>query len=331
MSTETNYLDKPASYTAINCDSWCETMYVEGSSTPYTFVWIIRKFSYRKAWGYGNSPLVSTFFDIPIPNSANLTTSWRLQLERDGDFLSLHVNNCNEFEVKAEYKCSILDSNQERHNVIHSNGEEVFDSSSSSVRGSRKFLDIQSLRGGNLLPGDSLHIACDLTVIGAELTSGGKKTVNAKDTCSISSVGENHLCIDIPQKLIMMSKMIHGGEYMDSLTEAYEDASEELKSDYEDELCFSLNSDNCIKYLIVAEYLSLEKLKERSLEIAAENLSVLMKTSEWKEDLLIYPLLKDEIIESALALKELSVEDDGEEEKTNDVSSLNNNRSLVKF
>ena len=33
-----------------------------------------------------------------------------------------------------------------------------------------------------------------------------------------------------------------------------------------------------------------------------------MKTSEWKEDLLNYPLLKDEIIENALALKD-SIDD----------------------
>jgi len=318
MSTEANYLDKPASYRPMNCDSLCETEYVEWSSTPYTFVWIIRNFSYRKAWGYGNSPLVSTSFDIPIPNNTKFTTSWRLQLDRDGDFLSLHVNNCNEFEVKAEYKFSILDSNQERQNVIHSEGEAVFESSSSSTSGTRKFVDIQTLRG-NLLPFDSLHIACDLTVKGAQLTTEGKKSNFAEDTDLMRNLRQK-ISIDLPQKLLILSNLCTGGDGLDLLTQAYGQISEDLTTKLGENLCRTLDSDNCIRFLLLADFYSLDLLRERSLEIAAENLSDLMKTSKWKENLSKFPLLKDEIIEKALSLKDISVDEnkaDVDEKKRN--------------
>jgi len=78
---------------------------------------------------------------------------------------------------------------------------------------------------------------------------------------------------------------------------------EKLKTTCEENLCMGLERNNCIEFLVFADTYAATKLRKRSLEMAAKNLSVLLKTHEWKEDLLNNPLLKDEIMECALTLK----------------------------
>jgi len=296
MSTETNYLDNPEPI--IHCDAWCQTEHVDWPSTPYTFVWTIKKFSTRKSWGCGNS-LVSSSFDIPIQNSRRLETSWRLQMDRDGDFLSLHVNNYSGFEVKARYKCSILDAKKKRKNVMQSNGEELFDSSYSSISGMKKFVHINGLKG-DLLPNDCLHIVCDLSVTGAHLTNRGKKSPDFFD--ERSSLWENQLSIDLPEALLAMVNLHCTGNAKDFLAASNKNLFDRLMTACEENLCQILDSKNCIKFLIYANIYKAKMLRKRTLEMAAKNLSILMKTNEWKEDLLDYPLLKDEIMETALSL-----------------------------
>jgi len=78
---------------------------------------------------------------------------------------------------------------------------------------------------------------------------------------------------------------------------------EQLKTACEENLCKTLGRNNCIGFLFFADTYSVKVLRKRSLEMAAKNLSALMKSSEWNEDLSKYPLLKDEIIECAMSLK----------------------------
>jgi len=89
----------------------------------------------------------------------------------------------------------------------------------------------------------------------------------------------------------------------DLLTAANYYQLEQLKTACEENLCRTLGINNCIGFLFFADTYSVKLLRKRSLEMAAKNLSALMKSSEWNEDLSNYPLLKDEIVECAMSLK----------------------------
>jgi len=105
-------------------------------------------------------------------------------------------------------------------------------------------------------------------------------------------------------QFIYTGKIPNTDEFMKDLLEAANYYQlEQLKIACEESLCLILQSNNCIGFLIFADTFSANLLRKKSLVMVAKNLSVLMKTSEWKDDLLNYPLLKEEIIENALALK----------------------------
>jgi len=330
MSNEkTNCLDNPVPF--IDCDAWCTTKCVEWPSVPFSFVWTIENIKYLNFGGPEPSDsLFSTQFDIPIPNSAKLCTSWRLKLNlqgwNDGVFYSLHLDNCSGFDVKASYKFSILDVNKERQNVFDSKGVQSFKpSSDASTSGTRTFVENGALTG-DLLPNDCLHILCELTVTGGgQLNIEGKKIANVKETDTNINDSENQLSFDLQDALLATLSFTYTGKipskisnklYKDLIVSAKQHQLEYLKDVCDENLCKTVDVDSCIGLLIFADTHSATLLKKRSLEMAAKNLGVLMKTSEWKEDLFDYPLLRDEIIENALALKELLVV--GEDEDVDD-------------
>jgi len=376
MSAVANYLDLDNSNPFIACDAWCQTEHVDVECpSPYTFVWTIKKFSSRKAWGCGDS-IVSTVFDIPVPNSENLITKWSLKLESDSDsdFLVLQIKNCSEVEVKAMYECSILDENKQQRNVSLSNQAILFGSSNgfslfgSSPRSLKRFVDRKKLTG-EMLPNDCLHIVCELTVIGFQNSVVGKKISEESDAdikpteqqlsldleeaflkneCSDSDVAikckdkvtrchkfilrarspvfdamfkadmkENTtgvVAIDNldPRVVTSLLHFIYTGKTpfidefaKDLLAAANQYQLEQLKSICEEKLCQTLTSNNCLEFLLLAEVYSCPSLKKCSLELAAKNLGILMKSSEWKEELSHHPSLRDEVIEIVLSLKNI--------------------------
>jgi len=361
-------LDNPEQI--IDCNGWCQTEFLEWQSTPYTFVWTIKNFSSRSAWG--SDALDSNIFYVQVPNSKELTTKWFLRLESDNsNFWSLHIHNYTGTEVKAAYKFSILDSKKVRQNIMHSNGVALFSSSYSSKSGFKTFVH-RSLTG-DFLPKDCLHIVCDLTVIGAQIKVTGKKKIDTVDTqikqdidsdqrlselshdleeaflkneasdsdvvikCS-NSVFRCHkfilkarspvfdamfkadmkesstgvVTIDNldPKVVTSMLYFIYTGKIpnideiaKDLLAAANQYQIEKLKRSCEEKLCQSLESNNCLEFLILAQVYSSPFLKKCSLEMAAKNLVALVETNEWKEDLSDHPTLKDEVIKTALSLK----------------------------
>ena len=89
----------------------------------------------------------------------------------------------------------------------------------------------------------------------------------------------------------------------DLLAAANQYQIEKLKRSCEEKLCQTLESNNCLEFLILAQVYSSPFLKKCSLEMAAKNLVALVETNEWKEDLSDHPTLKDEVIKTALSLK----------------------------
>jgi len=368
MTTASNYLDHPEQI--IDCDGWCQTEFLEWQSTPYTFVWTIKNFSSRSAWGC--TAIDSSTFYIPVPNSSVLTTKWFLRLELENNFWSLHIHNYTGVEVKAVYKFSILDSNKERQNITHSNGAALFSSTYSSKSGFSRFVDRNILKG-DMLPNDCLHIVCDLTVIGAKIRVVGEKNIDKLDTQSKQNINSDQRFSELshdleeaflkneasdsdvvikfndsvfrchkfilrarspvfdamfkgdmkenssgvvtidnldPKVVTSMLYFIYTGKIpnideiaKDLLAAANQYQIEKLKSCCEEKLCQSLESNNCLEFLILAQVYSTPFLKKCSLEMAAKNLVDLVETNEWKEDLSDHPSLRDEVIKMALNLK----------------------------
>jgi len=365
----------------IDCDAWCRTEKIkwsESTATPYTFVWTINDF--RATYDKPETSIESTTFDVPVPNSGNITVRWKLLLKIDGNSLNVELEYCGDFEenfnellegiseMKAKYKFSILDSNRARQHIVHSSEAEEFDYSG-SVGGIKKLIEKANLNG-ELLPNDCLHIVCDITMFaGCRSLKGQKYDGNLKDSNTKRRLRETQLSNDLldafsknesrnsdviincngkvfnchkfilgarspvfnamfqadmkegnarevnidnldPKVLGDMLQFIYTGkipntdEFMKDLLEAANYYQlEQLKIACEESLCLILQSNNCIGFLIFADTFSANLLRKKSLVMVAKNLSVLMKTSEWKDDLLNYPLLKEEIIENALALK----------------------------
>jgi len=365
MSAATDYLDK-TSDPFIECDAWCQTENVEWSaSTPYTFVWTIKRFSARDN-NIGDS-IESSSFIVPVPSCASLTTEWKLFLTYEKDFLSVALSYHSDLEVKAKYKFSILNSNKSRQNFLLSKGAETFDQYTNTEGEGKRFAK-RNLHG-DMLPDGCLHIVCDLALLAADITLSSPSKLKAKDSDESSNVHENQLSFDLQvaftkndsctsdmvikcgEKVFNCHKFIlkarspvfnamlqanmkesNSGEVnIDNLTPTIlegmlhfiytgktpniDDLAKDLlvaadqyqlvqlKKTCEENLCQTLGIGNCIEFLFYADTHSAKLLRKMSLEMAAKNLSVLMKTSEWKKDLLDYPLLKDEIMESALVSK----------------------------
>jgi len=75
---------------------------------------------------------------------------------------------------------------------------------------------------------------------------------------------------------------------------------DDLKTCCEEELIATLNSKNMIQLLILSEMHSAEKLKKAALKFVSENLR--SSSEDWKKELVGYPSLLTEIVESLLVI-----------------------------
>jgi len=162
-------------------EQWCRT--TSGDTTETTFTWTIEDFA-SKTEKVGEK-MSSSIFRAKKPNGK--TSSWNLDLYPKGDstkpnnHLSIYLNNCDDFPMKAKFRFSILDSSSKKFNPMQST--HLFDSSN-PIWGFRKCVLRQSIINNTcLLPGGHLTIVCELTVYGtAKILSGSQEVENKSET-----------------------------------------------------------------------------------------------------------------------------------------------------
>ena len=158
-------------------DHWCMT--TSGKTTVTTFTWTIKDFESRPE-KLGEAMFSSTFL-AKKPNGKD--SIWQLSLYPNGEekdtHLAIYLLNLNEFQMKAKFRVSILDSDFRRWHTWHTGikpdlYEAMKSSNARDSWGTGKWtLRETLLENKDLLPGGHLTIYCEVTVYGTEKTLSG--------------------------------------------------------------------------------------------------------------------------------------------------------------
>ena len=162
-------------------DHWCRT--TSGETTVTTFTWTIEDFESRPE-KTGEKMCSSTFL-AKKPNRKD--SMWQLALYPKGfkedTYLSIYLENRNEFQMKAKFRVSILDSNSRKSKSWGTDIHLYEAMKSSNDWGAEKWnLREPLIKNKYMLPGGHLSIHCELTVYGNEKISSGSGCWDYEDT-----------------------------------------------------------------------------------------------------------------------------------------------------
>ena len=154
-------------------DQWCRTTGGETMVTPFT--WTIEDFESRPE--KVNERMFSSTFLAKKPNGKD--SMWRLMLYPKGNkannHLSIFLQNKNQFQIRANYRVSILNSNLMRSESWEA-GIDLYEAMNSprDALGAKTWtLRETLLKNKDLLPGGHLSIYCEVTIYGTEKTLSG--------------------------------------------------------------------------------------------------------------------------------------------------------------
>jgi len=171
-------------------DHWCMTT---SETTETTFKWTIQDFASRPE--KTGETMHSSSFVAKKPNKED--SMWKLKLYPKGenkeskDYLSLYLENYNEFPMKAKFQFSIINSKFKKMAVQKSDTILTFESKSSAkgfVCWGVKCWTLREplLKNQQFLPGGNLTIICTVTVFGTEKTSSGSNSLEDRYIDSLS-------------------------------------------------------------------------------------------------------------------------------------------------
>jgi len=167
----------------VDCDDWCRT--VSANTAKSTFMWTIENFNERPEGR--NDSLESSEFSVTGPDGKK--TNWYLELYPKGkgqdpgpytDHVQVILNNIDDFDVKAIFGFSIVDSSKKEQEILVL-GPCTFNGLDDYDCWGAHFVKMEKLRNNcsTLLPNGNLTIVCKLKVFGQDkVFSGSKESFN---------------------------------------------------------------------------------------------------------------------------------------------------------
>ena len=166
-----------------DCDSWCITD--SGRTAKTTFMWTIKNFKDRPE--KKNEYMESLSFSVSGPDDRK--TEWYLTLYPKGqyqgkdqdDYVTFYLNGLNDFDVKASYSISIVDSFMKEQKST-SIDPETYDGDFGNAWGGECLITFDELKenSDNLLPDGHLTLLCKLEVFCEDKLYGGSKKSSNK-------------------------------------------------------------------------------------------------------------------------------------------------------
>ena len=168
---------------ASDCDDWCRTVY--GNTVKKTFLWTIENFMERPE--EIDEYIVSSQFTLTGPEGK--ITAWSLQLYPKGenptpeeepdedDYVSVYLNNCSDFNIRAKCSFSIIDSSKKKQETFDLEPSKFHHGEHKNTAWGGKVVQLEELKNNSdtLLPEGNITIFCQVEVIGKdELYSGSK-------------------------------------------------------------------------------------------------------------------------------------------------------------